>query len=139
MGEISVYWTSGCSSCVKVKEFLTRKGVAFASINVAVDPSGMEFLASLGVRTVPVVVRGRDFFAQSLEDVASFVGVNHRAERLPPDVLMERWMTIIGVAARAISKLPTHVMDVWPLPGRPRTVRDLLITSSRYLMRSCKP
>ena len=91
MGEISVYWTPGCSSCVKVKEFLTRKGVAFESINVAADPSEMEFLASLGVWTVPVVVRRRDFvFGRSLEDVASFVGVNDRAESLPPDVLMER-------------------------------------------------
>jgi arsenate reductase-like glutaredoxin family protein len=31
MEEISVYWTPGCSSCVKVKEFLTQNGVPFES------------------------------------------------------------------------------------------------------------
>lgn len=50
-------------------------------------------------RTIPVVVRGKDYvFAQSLDDVAKFVGVGHSAERLPPSELVDRWMTILDIA-----------------------------------------
>ena len=126
MEEISVYWTPGCSSCVKVKEFLTRSKVPFESVNVAANPAGMKFLASLGVRSVPVVVRGREYtFAQSLDDVARFVGVGHTAARLPPEVLMDRWAAILDIATEAIGRLPAEVLDARPVAERPRTVRDL--------------
>jgi glutaredoxin len=49
----------GCSS--DVKAFLTRKGVPFESINVAANPAVMKFLATLGARSIPVVVRGQEF------------------------------------------------------------------------------
>ncbi len=34
MNELRVYWRPGCSSCVKVKEFLTNLGVDYESVNV---------------------------------------------------------------------------------------------------------
>lgn len=126
MEAIAVYWTTGCSSCVRVKEFLTRKGVAFESINVATDPAAMKFLASLGARSIPVVVRGQEFtFAQSLDDVAKFVGIEHLADVLPADVLMERWKKIMEIATHTISKIPAHMLDALPSPPRARTVRDV--------------
>jgi glutaredoxin len=126
MEAISVYWTTGCSSCVRVKEFLTRKGVPFESINVATDPAAMKFLASLGARSIPVVVRGREFtFAQSLDDVAKFVGIEHAVDVLPPDVLVERWKIIMEIATLAISKIPAEMLDKLPAPPRARTVRDV--------------
>ncbi|VTU23529.1 glutaredoxin-like protein [Variovorax sp. PBL-H6] len=126
MEAISVYWTTGCSSCVRVKEFLTRKGVPFESINVATNPAAMKFLASLGARSIPVVVRGDKFtFAQSLDDVAKFVGIEHLAAVLPPEVLMERWKKIMEIATHAISKLPASVLEQQPKPPRARTVRDV--------------
>jgi glutaredoxin len=126
MKPISVYWTPGCSSCVKVKEFLTEKGVDFNSVNVAADPAAMKFLLSLGVRTVPVVVSGQDYvFAQSLEDVARFVGLEHSAVRLPPETLVERWKLILDAAESAISRLPDEVLPMRPVQERARTVRDL--------------
>jgi glutaredoxin len=122
----SVYWTPGCSSCVKVKEFLTEKGVEFNSVNVAADPAAMRFLRSLGVRSVPVVVNGQEFvFAQSLEDVARFVGLEHSAVRLAPEVLVERWRLILDAAEGAIRSLSPEVLDIRPVPERPRTIRDL--------------
>src|SRR4030095_14596443 len=106
MEPITVYWTTGCSSCVRVKEFLTGKGVAYTSVNVATDPAAMKFLASLGIRSIPVVVRDRDeeyTCAQSLDDVARFVGIDYAADYLPPEVLMERWKEIMEIAQQAIS------------------------------------
>lgn len=126
MEAISVYWTTGCSSCVRVKEFLTRKGVPFESINVATNPAAMKFLASLGARSIPVVVRDREFtFAQSLDDVAKFVGIEHAVDVLPPDVLVTRWKAIMDIAATAISKIPEDMLDNLPAPPRARTVRDV--------------
>ncbi|MEJ8816231.1 glutaredoxin domain-containing protein [Variovorax ureilyticus] len=126
MEAISVYWTTGCSSCVRVKEFLTRKGVPFESINVASDPAAMKFLASLGARSIPVVVRGREFtFAQSLDDVAKFVGIEHAVDVLPPDVLVARWKEIMEIARLAIANIPAEMLEKLPAPPRARTVRDV--------------
>jgi glutaredoxin len=126
MEAISVYWTTGCSSCVRVKEFLTRKGVAYESINVAKDPAAMKYLLSLGARSIPVVVRGREFtFAQSLDDVAKFVGIEHAVDVLPPDVLVDRWEEIMEVARQAISGIPENMLEMLPAPPRARTIRDV--------------
>lgn len=125
MEQFSVYWAPGCSSCVRVKEFLARKGVPFESVNVAANPAAMKFLASIGARSIPVVVSGHEYtFAQSLDDVARFVGIKHSAEYLPPEVLVERWMQVLKIATQAISRLPAEVLNVRPVPERARTIRD---------------
>jgi glutaredoxin len=126
MEAITVYWTTGCSSCVRVKEFLTGKGVPYESVNVATDPAAMKFLASLGIRSIPVVVRDQEYaFAQSLDDVAKFVGIDHAAEYLPPDVLIARWKQILDIATETISKIPATMLETLPAPPRARTVRDV--------------
>jgi len=72
---LRVYWRQGCSSCVKVKEYLTGLGVDYESIDVGLRPQAMDELREMGVRTVPVAARGRDYvFAQALEDVSRDAG-----------------------------------------------------------------
>src|SRR5438067_2434787 len=101
MDALRVYWRPGCSSCVKVKEFLTNLGVDFESINVSARPEAMEELRELGVRTVPVVARGKDYvFAQELADVSAFVGRKVDFERLPPRVLYDKWQKVLAAAQR---------------------------------------
>lgn len=125
MEEVKVFWAPGCSSCVRVKEFLTDKGVVYTPVNVAADPGAMRFLASLGVRTIPVVVRGTDYvFAQSLDDVAKFVGVGHTAVRLPPAELVARWKQVLDIATDVVSRLPEELVDTRPA-ARPRSIRDI--------------
>ena len=34
---IKAYWQPGCTSCLRMKEFLARHGVPFVSINVLED------------------------------------------------------------------------------------------------------
>lgn len=126
MEAITVYWTTGCSSCVRVKEFLTGKGVPYESVNVATNPAAMKFLASLGIRSIPVVVRDQEYtFAQSLDDVARFVGIDHAAEYLPPEVLVSRWKQILQIASDTISNIPAPMLEMLPAPPRARTVRDV--------------
>ena len=40
--EISVYWQTGCTSCLRTKEFLTEHGVAFRSRNVLEDDAALD-------------------------------------------------------------------------------------------------
>ncbi|HVI22141.1 MAG TPA: glutaredoxin family protein, partial [Myxococcales bacterium] len=104
---LKVYWRPGCSSCVKVKEFLTKLGVEFESVNVSARPEAMEELRALGVRTVPVVSRGREFvFAQELADVSAFVGRAVTFQRLSPEALMRKWRTVLSAAQRHAMQIP---------------------------------
>jgi glutaredoxin len=118
----TVYWMPHCSSCMAVKQFLDRHGVTYRSVNVLEDDTAMERLAALGIRSVPVVVRGDQFvFAQYLDDVAAFL----RLDKAPPApldrmVLGARLVEILEIAAHVIAKLPESALTQ-RLPGRDRS------------------
>ena len=123
---LRVYWRQGCSSCVKVKEYLSGLGLEYESIDVGLRPQAMEELRALGVRSVPVVARGGDYvFAQALEDVSRFVGAEFRAERLPPEVLMKKWLHVLAAAQRHVLQVPRARLAERATPGRDRSIRDL--------------
>src|ERR1700740_2271383 len=104
---LRVYWRPGCSSCVKVKEFLSQLGVDYQSINVSATPEAMDELRELGVRTVPVVSRGREYvFAQELADVSRFLGKQVEFQRLPAPALAEKWLNVLGAARRHAAQIP---------------------------------
>jgi len=124
--QLKVYWRPGCSSCVKVKEFLTNLGVEFESVNVSARPEAMEELRALGVRTVPVVSRGRDYvFAQELADVSTFIGRAVDFKRLPPEKLMQKWRTVLAAAQRQVMQIPPERLKERATEGRDRSIRDL--------------
>jgi len=126
MNELRVYWRPGCSSCVKVKEFLTNLGVEYESINVSARPEAMDELRGMGVRTVPVVARGREYvFAQELADVSQFVGRKVDFQRLPPSELYPKWQTVLTAAQRHVTQIPAERLKERATPGRDRSIRDL--------------
>lgn len=123
---LKVYWRPGCSSCVRVKEFLSGLGVGYESVNVSAQPEAMDELRSLGVRTVPVVTRGRDYvFAQELADVSRFLGREVQFDRLPPEELIQKWLTVLAAAQRHVMQLPVERLGERATPGRDRSIRDL--------------
>ena len=126
MEQLRVYWRPGCSSCVKVKEFLAGLGVEFESINVSARPEAMDELRSLGVRTVPVVARGKEYvFAQELADVSRFIGRAVDFRRLPPDALIRKWRTVLAAAQRHVMQIPPERLKERATEGRDRSIRDL--------------
>ena len=126
MDALRVYWRPGCSSCVKVKEFLTNLGVEFESVNVSARPEAMEELRTLGVRTVPVVARGKEYvFAQELADVSAFIGRKVDFQRLPPHVLFDKWQKVLAAAQRHVVQLPPERLRERATEGRDRSIRDL--------------
>jgi glutaredoxin/uncharacterized damage-inducible protein DinB len=123
---LKVYWRPGCSSCVKVKEFLAQLGVPYESIDVAARPEAMEELRALGVKTVPVVARGRDYvFAQALEDVSRFVGKQVEITRMSPEELIRKWLHVLRAAQRHILQLPAARLHERAVESRDRSIRDL--------------
>ncbi len=123
---VRVFWQPGCTSCLRTKEFLTRNGVDYESINVHGNAAGMEELRKLGARSVPIVARGDRFvFAQTIGDVIEFLGLNVRQqERLSPGELMKKMDLVLPSAARFIRQIPAPELDK-PFRNRNRPIRVL--------------
>lgn len=124
-GPLTVYWQPGCTSCLRAKEFLASHAIAFRSVNVREDPAAAVELERLGVRTVPVVARGAEYvLAQDVDELARFVGVGMRQERLPPDELAARLQRLLAAAESLLAAMPAE--RLWErLPQRERTWLDL--------------
>jgi glutaredoxin len=123
---VRVFWQPGCTSCLRTKEFLTRNGVDYESINVHGNAAGMEELRKLGARSVPIVARGNRFvFAQTIGDVIEFLGLDVRQqERLSPEALMKKMDLVLTAAARFIRQIPAPELDK-PFRNRNRPIRVL--------------
>lgn len=111
---IRVFWAPGCSSCLRTKEFLNRRGVPYESLNVKDNPCAMDELMALGARSVPIVAQGGRFvYAQSLADIVGFLGLDGEVEtRLPPAVLVEKLENVLMAAERYMRQVPPEAMDV---------------------------
>jgi glutaredoxin len=122
---VKLFWQPGCSSCLRTKEFLLRRGVPFQSVNVHGDEAAWEELRRLGPRSVPVVSRGDRFvFGQVLDDVATFLGLEVEQRRLPPAALVDRIDRVLGVAVGHVRRLPPESLGT-KLPNRNRSYREL--------------
>jgi glutaredoxin len=123
---IRVFWQPGCTSCLRTKEFLTKNGVDYESINVHGNPAGMNELRKLGARSVPVVARGDQFvFAQTLVDVIKFLDLKIKLQdRLSPDELVKKMERVLPAAARYIRQIPSEWLDK-PFRNRNRSIRVL--------------
>jgi glutaredoxin len=111
-----------CSSCMAVKHFLDTRGIAYRSVNVLEDKGAMARLASLGARSVPVVVRnGRFVFAQYLPDVSVFLGLDKgRSAALDRMELASRLVQFLEIALEVLAKTPEREFER-NLPGRDRS------------------
>lgn len=94
--EISVYWQPGCSSCLKLKEFVEESGLPFESINLIETPDAIEQVRAAGLQGIPVLRKGDDYiYAQSMDDVAALLGWSQDHKRLPNEILVKRWLAIL--------------------------------------------
>ena len=126
LNQLRLFWQPGCSSCQRVKEYLTGAGLAFESVNVREQPSALADLQRLGARSVPVVSHGDRFvYAQSLDDVARFLGMLALPAPLPPSTTLPRIARFLEIAQLEAAALPLALLELrWP--GREdRAVADL--------------
>jgi len=88
------------------------------------DPSALERLVQLGVRTVPVLASGDQYiFCQNLEDVAEFVGLQGSGHSpLPPPELVAKWLTVLRAAQRSIGQIPSERLGERAIENRDRSL-----------------
>ena len=55
---LTMYSTTWCGYCMRLKRMLDREGIAYAEVNIDQDPAAAEFVMRVngGSRTVPTVV-----------------------------------------------------------------------------------
>ena len=77
------------------------------------------------MRTVPVVARGGQYvFAQSLEDVAEFVGLQGTGHTpLPPEVLIGKWLAVLRAVQRYLRQMPATRLEERVIDNRDRSIR----------------
>jgi glutaredoxin len=123
---IKVFWQPGCSSCLRTKEFLTKQGIEFESIDVHNDPAGREQLAALGARSVPVVSLGSKYtFCQSINDVIKFLDLKTKIMTpLSPAELVSRLELVLESNARYTRQFSGPVFRE-PFRNRNRTPAGL--------------
>jgi hypothetical protein len=123
---IKAYWQPGCTSCLRMKEFLGKHGVSFVSINVLEDKNAFAELETLGIRSVPIVRRGEDWAnGQVLRDVARVAGIAWGgAQVLPAAELGARLIEIQSAAQRLFAQIPDDKLACM-LPHRPRSYAQL--------------
>ena len=124
--DISVYWVPSCSSCIKAKEFVASLGEPFESLNVLEHPEALAELAAAGIRGAPAVRKGdRITYAQSLDDLAAFLGVTRVAQRLPRGVLVARWHALQDKAREVTASFPEKELEGHELAGPHANVLEL--------------
>src|SRR6202158_2639297 len=109
---IRVYWQTGCTACLRTKEFLTRHRVPFLSRNVLVDEAAFAELAPFGLRQVPA-------------DVARVAGIAWGPQQIFPVAELDRRLQLIlSGAQRFTAQLPDASLEQL-LPNRPRSYAPL--------------
>jgi uncharacterized damage-inducible protein DinB len=123
--EIEGYWIPGCSSCLRMKEFLTRSGVPFTAINLEECPDASRKLDHFGVLP-PVVIRGdRAVAGLDLVGIAELIGIDYDPPQiLAPAVLRERYAVVTATATALVAQLSDDQLQ-YRSPDRDRSLAEL--------------
>jgi glutaredoxin len=123
---IKAYWQPGCTSCLRMKEFLTKHSVPFISVNVLEDKDALAELRALGIRSVPIVRRGKDWAnGQVLREVARVAGIAWGGVQLLPAAELAARLTEIQTAVQRLFAQIPHDKLGCMLPHRPRSYAQL--------------
>lgn len=111
---------------MKLKEFLSVRGIVFDSVNVLEDEEGLSELRRLGARSVPVLSRGDGWtFAQNIGAVVKFLDLKEQTGPvLSAPELLARLQFFIATAQRIIAQMPDDRLAT-EVPNRPRSYRVL--------------
>jgi glutaredoxin len=122
---VELYWMPGCSSCLRMKEFVERSGLDFVAINVDQEPERASKLSRLGLRVPAACVGDTCVNGVHLTSVASLLGIDYSApEMLSPAELMARYRRVVGALCDLIEQIPPERSD-FALPGRDRDIVNL--------------
>lgn len=123
--EIEIYWMPGCSSCLRLKEFVEVTGLPYRAINVEAEPQNAAKLLSKGMRVPALCVGDECVNGVHLATVATLLGVEYREpDRLDPAALAEKYRLAIHALCRFTAQI-TPEAAVLALPGRERSLAEV--------------
>jgi glutaredoxin len=122
---VELYWMPGCSSCLRMKEFVEQSGVDYVAINVDQEPERAAKLARQGLRVPAACVGDTCVNGVNLSGVASLIGVDYSPpEMLSPDELIARYRRVVQALCDLTDQIPAERAD-FTLPGRDRDIVTL--------------
>lgn len=122
--DIKVFGLPGCSSCLRLKEFVEQTGLSFESVNIEQQPQYREMLRRRGIHPPAVFVGDEGVPGHNLEEVSEFLGVPYEGNpRLSPTELKIRYDIFIRAMSRYIEQL-TPELAQFCLPNRTRTTLE---------------
>src|SRR5262249_18204276 len=117
---VEVFWLPGCSSCLRMKEFIEASGVPFVAINLDAEPERGEKLKGRGVYAPAVCVGDRCANGVSLTAVAELLGIDYTPPvMLSPAELRARYHVVSDACCRYITQMPESSLHE-QLPNRDR-------------------
>jgi hypothetical protein len=124
---LELYWVHGCSSCLRMKEFVDKLGVLYRSKDVTAHPEYAERPESLGLRIPSAVLGDEGVAGIDLEGIARLIGVDYAAPAiLSPGVLKIKYDEISAVVVELVDQVPEEDFDI-RIEELGRTVRALML------------
>jgi hypothetical protein len=107
------------------KELLSKRGIAFESLDIENDPGALEQLRALGLSTVPVVAVGDRYVAGwNPPKVAELVGFDLVERVTPPEEIIASLKMLLEASLRAVRQVPDEHLQM-KSPDRDRPLRQL--------------
>lgn len=122
---IEVYWMPGCSSCLRMKEFVEKTGMPYVAINVDSEPERAAKLRDHGLRVPTLCVGDECVNGVHLASVAKLLGVDYTPPKmLTPAELMERYRGVNCALQGYIAQIRPE-FGGFKLPDRDRDLLSL--------------
>jgi len=122
---IKAYWLPGCTSCLRMKEFLESTGLNFEAIDLDARPERFDDLRRFGL-LAPAVVVGDDAVAGlDLVSIARLIGYDYQEPpRLGPAALMDKYDRVSDSLESLVAQVRPEDLE-FKLPDRDRTLAEL--------------
>jgi glutaredoxin len=122
---LELYWMPGCSSCLRMKEFVESTGKPFIAINVDADPEQKAKIMAKGL-FLPVAGLGDKYVnGANLEEVAELAGVPYEPRALLSAAeLKSKYELIMAAFLRYLAQMPPEGLE-YKLSNRDRPMLDV--------------
>jgi glutaredoxin/uncharacterized damage-inducible protein DinB len=122
---IEAYWLPGCSSCLRMKEFLEKSNLPFEAINLAEQPDRGAKLKAAGMFVPAVMVGDQAIAGLDLKAIATFLGIDYDPpEMLTPTELRRKYGLISAALCRLVVQLSPEQL-LYKSPDRDRSLSEL--------------
>jgi Glutaredoxin len=130
---LEIFWMPGCSSCLRMKEFVERMGLPHQAVNVAADPNQAARLSELGLGVPAAVLGDVGVPGVDLVGIAKLMGYEYDPPQpLAPAELKARYDDVMAVAMGLVGQMTPDALD-YKSPDRDRSLRYLVLHISTIM------